>query len=77
MREKFGQDYLTISRHISSHLWHMSQDLVVHYQYHYSTDYACYLVLRAYLGHSISILTKIDKVSLLSPGNNKHFGIRY
>ena len=54
----------------------MSQELVVHYQYHYSTDYAWYLVLRAYLGHSIGILTHIDKVSLLSPGNNKHFGIR-
>ena len=55
----------------------LEQDLVVQYQYHYSTDYAWYLVLRAYLGHRIGILTHIDMVSLLSPGNNKHFGIRY
>ena len=49
----------------------LEQDLVVQYQYHYSTDYAWYLVLRAYLGHSISILTQIDRVPSLSPGNNK------
>ena len=58
------------------HLWTLGvlEDL---YQYHYSTDSAWYLVLRAYLGHSISILTELDKVSLLSPGNTKHFGIRH
>ena len=40
-------------------------------------DYAWYLVLRAHLSHLISKLTQIDKVPLRSPGNNKHFGIRY
>ena len=35
----------------------LEQDLVVLYQYHYNT---C-LVLRAYLGHSISILTKMTR----------------
>ena len=57
----------------------LEQDLVVvvQYPYHYSTDYAWYLVLRAHLSHLISKLTQIDKVSLRSPGNNKHFGIRY
>ena len=45
----------------------LEQDLVVvvQYPYHYSTDYAWYLVLRAHLSHLISKLTQIDKVSFL------------
>ena len=55
----------------------LEQDLVVQYQYHYSTDNAWYLILHAYLGNSIIILTQIDKVLSLPPANNKNFGIRY
>ena len=52
----------------------LEQDLVVVVQYRY---HAWDLVLRAHFSHLISKLTQIDKVSLRSPGNNKHFGIRY
>ena len=62
----------------------LEQDLVVQYQYHYSTDYAWYLVLRAYLKSfnynwmtlNISKLTQIDKVSYRSffSQNNANIG---
>jgi len=35
------------------------------------------LVLRAYLGHLLSICTQIHQVLSLSPGNNESNGIRY